>query len=107
MPWIFKDSWPYWWILPHCLQTWGKTYYFKDEAINSLLESQGRDIFYFKHVYGLVYYTSLLYLSFIDQERGGFGGIIPEVMIRNIITEGNVLPNPLSGGSINDILYRR
>ena len=55
------------------------------------------------------------YLSFIDPERGGFGGILPEVMIfpeglcpeGNIITEGNVSTNPPSGGSINDILYRK
>ena len=25
----------------------------------------------------------------------------------NIITEGNISPNPPSGGSINDILYRK
>jgi hypothetical protein len=25
----------------------------------------------------------------------------------NIITEGNILPNPPSGGSINDILHRK
>jgi hypothetical protein len=39
----------------------------------------------------------MAYLSFIDRERGGFGGILPEVMIfpeglcpeGNIITEGN------------------
>ena len=57
------------------------------------------------------------YLSFIDPERGrgGFGVIFPEVMIfsegpcseENIITEGNITPNPPSGGSINDILYRK
>ena len=55
------------------------------------------------------------YLSFIDLERGGFGEILPEVMIfpeglcpeGNIITEGNISPNPPSGGSINDILYRK
>jgi hypothetical protein len=54
-------------------------------------------------------------LSFIDLERGGFGGILPEVMIfpeglcpeGNINTEGNISPNPPSGGSINDILYRK
>ena len=54
-------------------------------------------------------------LSFIDPERGGFGVIFPEVMIfseglcpeKNIITEGNITPNPPSGGSINDILYRK
>jgi hypothetical protein len=53
-----------------------------------------------------------IYLSFIDPERGGFGGILPEVMIfseglcpeENIITEGNTSTNPPSGGSINDIL---
>ena len=55
------------------------------------------------------------YLSFIDLERGGFGEILPEVMIfpeglcpeGNINTEGNISPNPPSGGSINDILYRK
>ena len=49
------------------------------------------------------------YLSFIDPERGGFGVIFPEVMIfseENIITEGNIAESP-SGGSINDILYRK
>ena len=33
----------------------------------------------------------------------GFGEILPEVMI----TEDNISPNPSSGGSINDILYRK
>jgi hypothetical protein len=55
------------------------------------------------------------YLSFIDPERGEFGGILLEVMIfseglcheENIITEGNISTNPPSGGSINDILYRK
>jgi hypothetical protein len=51
------------------------------------------------------------YLSFIDLERGGFGGILPEVMIfstsGNIITEGNISTNPPSGGSINDLLHRK
>ena len=55
------------------------------------------------------------YLSFIDPERGEFGGVLPKVMIfpeglcpeGNIITEGNVSTNPQSGGSINDILYRK
>ena len=47
------------------------------------------------------------FLSFIDPERGGFGEIFPEVMILNIITEGNISPNPSSGGSINDMLYRK
>jgi hypothetical protein len=28
-----------------------------------------------------------VYLSFIDLERGGFGEILPEVMILNIITD--------------------
>ena len=54
---------------------------------------------------------NMVYLSFIDPERGGFGVIFPEVMIfseglcpeENIITEGNITPNPPSGGSINDI----
>ena len=32
----------------------------------------------------------------------GFGEILPEVM-----NEGNISPNPPSGGSINDILYRK
>jgi hypothetical protein len=57
----------------------------------------------------------MLYLSFIDLERGGFGEILPEEMIfpeglgpeGNIITEGNISLNPPSGGSINDILYRK
>jgi hypothetical protein len=31
-------------------------------------------------------------------------GLCPE---GNIITEGNISPNPPSGGSINDILYRK
>jgi hypothetical protein len=43
-------------------------------------------------------YQAIRYLSFIDPERGGFGGILPEVMIfpeglcpeGNIITEGNL-----------------
>jgi hypothetical protein len=56
-----------------------------------------------------------VYLSFIDPPLGGFGGILPEVMIfseglspkENIITEGNIPPNPPSGGYINDILYRK
>ena len=39
------------------------------------------------------------YLSFIDPERVGFGE-------GNIISSGNISPNLLSGGSINDILYR-
>ena len=55
------------------------------------------------------------HLSFIDLERGGFGEILPEVMIfpeglcpkGNIITEGNISPNPPGGRSINDILYRK
>ena len=51
-----------------------------------------------------------LYLSFIYPEREGFGEIFPEVMIiyeGNIITEENISPNPPSGGSINDVLYRK
>jgi hypothetical protein len=47
-----------------------------------------------------------VYLSFIDPERGGFGVIFPEVMIfseelcpeENIITEGNITPNPRAEG---------
>ena len=58
---------------------------------------------------------SSILLSFVDLERGGFGEILPEVMIfpeglgpeGNIITEGNISLNPPSGGSINDILYRK
>jgi hypothetical protein len=58
---------------------------------------------------------SSILLSFIDLERGGFGEILPDVMIfpeglgpeGNIITEGNISLNPPSGGSINDILYRK
>jgi hypothetical protein len=42
------------------------------------------------------------YLSFIDQERGGFGLIFPSVMIfseglcpeENIITKGNIAESP-------------
>ena len=60
----------------------------------------------------------MIHLSFIDPERGRFGEILPEVMIfniiteigniiANIITEGNISPNPPSEGSINDILYRK
>jgi hypothetical protein len=45
----------------------------------------------------------LAYLSFIDLERGGFGEILPEVMI----AEGNISLNPPRGGSINYILYRK
>ena len=33
--------------------------------------------------------------------------IIPEGFRPDIITEGNILLNPPSGGSINDILYRK
>jgi hypothetical protein len=59
--------------------------------------------------------VNIEYLSFIDPERGGFGGILSKVMIfseglcpeGNIITEGNVSTNPPSRGSINDILYRK
>ena len=67
--------------------------------------------------------SAIVLLSFIDLERGGFGEILPSVMIGyyypqimnleglcpegNIITEGNISPNPPSGGSINDILYRK
>jgi hypothetical protein len=59
--------------------------------------------------------VGMRHLSFIDLERGGFGEILPEVMIfpeelcpeGNINTEGNVSPNPPSGGSTNDILYRK
>jgi hypothetical protein len=55
------------------------------------------------------------YLSFIDLERGGFGEILPEVMIfpeglcpeGSFITDGNISPNPPSGGSINDIFYQK
>jgi hypothetical protein len=57
------------------------------------------------------------YEMFIIYRPGarGFGVIFPEVMIfseglcpeKNIITEGNITPNPPSGGSINDILYRK
>jgi hypothetical protein len=58
--------------------------------------------------------TTKGYLSFVDLERGEFGEISPEVIFPkglcpegNIITEGNISPNPPSGGSINDILYRK
>ena len=41
----------------------------------------------------------MLYLSFIYRPGArGFGEIFPE---------GNISPNPPSGGSINDILYRK
>ena len=56
------------------------------------------------------FFKSMLHLSFIDLERGGFGEILHEVMIfpeGNIITEGNISPNSPSGGSINDILHRK
>ncbi len=49
-------------------------------------------------------YGIIEYLSFIDPERGVFGEIFPE---GNIITSGNISPNTPSGGSINDILYRK
>ena len=42
-----------------------------------------------------------LLLSFIDPPLGGFGEILPEY------TSGNISQNPPSGGSINDILYRK
>jgi hypothetical protein len=55
------------------------------------------------------------FLSLIDPLFVGFGVIFPSVMIfssgqspsENIITSGNITPNPTSGGSINDILYRK
>jgi hypothetical protein len=48
------------------------------------------------------------HLSIIELERGGFGEILPSVMPSgNIITEGNISPNPPSGRSIIDILYRK
>jgi hypothetical protein len=47
-------------------------------------------------------YLALRYnISFIDLERGGFGEILPEVMKFHIITEGNILSKPPSGGSIH------
>jgi hypothetical protein len=59
----------------------------------------------------------ILRTTFIIYRPGarGFGEILPEVMIfpeglcpeGNINTEGNISPNPPSGGSINDILYRK
>jgi hypothetical protein len=60
-------------------------------------------------------FLQLVHLSFIDLERGGIGEILPEVMIfpeglcpeGNIITKGNISPNPPSRGSVNDILYRK
>ena len=49
-----------------------------------------------------------LYLSFTYPERGGFGEIFPGLKPSgNIITSRNISPNPPSGGSINDILYRK
>ena len=67
-----------------------------------------------KHLF-FVLWDTVKHLSFIDLERGGFGEILPEVMIfpeglcpeGNINTEGNISPNSPSGGSINDILYRK
>ena len=49
-------------------------------------------------------------ILFIDPPLGGFGEIFPSVMIfphyfhfsDDIITSGNISPNPTSGGSIND-----
>jgi hypothetical protein len=49
---------------------------------------------------------NMVNLSFIDPEQGGFGVIFPEVMIfskglcpeENIITEGNITPNPRAEG---------
>jgi hypothetical protein len=43
-------------------------------------------------------------ISFIDPPLGGFGEILPSGQSPegNIITEGNISPNPPSGGSIND-----
>ena len=69
----------------------------------------------FQHILISRTITAELPLSFIDLERGGFGEILPSVMIfpsglcpeGNIITEGNISPNPPSGGSINDTLYRK
>ena len=55
------------------------------------------------------------YLSLIPRVRG-FGEILPEVMIfheelclegNTICTNGNISPNPPSGGSINYTLYRK
>jgi hypothetical protein len=39
-----------------------------------------------------------LHLSFINLEQGGLSEILPEVMIflGNIVTEGNISPNPPS-----------
>ena len=49
-------------------------------------------------------------ISFLDPPLGGFGGILLSVMIfssgqspsENIITSGNIPPNPPRSGSIND-----
>jgi hypothetical protein len=49
-------------------------------------------------------------ISFIDPPLGGFGAILPSVMIfpsgqspsGNIITSGNISPNPPRSRSIND-----
>ena len=44
-------------------------------------------------------------ISFIDPPLGGFGEIFPSVMIfplGNIITSGNISPNPPRSGYIND-----
>jgi hypothetical protein len=42
----------------------------------------------------------MCYLSFVELERGGFGEILPKVMIF-IITEGNISPNSPLSRSIN------
>ncbi len=46
----------------------------------------------------------MLLLSFIYPERGGFGEILPEMMI---IVEGKLSPNLPSEGYINALLYRK
>ena len=47
-------------------------------------------------------------ISFIDPPLGRFGEIFPEVTMKpsaNIITSGNISPNPPRSGSINDNYY--
>ena len=49
----------------------------------------------------------MLLLSFIDLDEGGFGEILPEVIMLSLITSGHNSPNLPSGASLNDILYRK
>ena len=50
----------------------------------------------------------MYFSSFIYPERGGFGEILPEIMIfGNIIVKGKISSNPPSEGYIKALLYRR